>query len=334
MIRLLALIAALALPAMSVGAQGLPDVRAAADQERIAVGDRVTFTVTVRHEPGSEVFWPAIADTLGPFELVGSQQVEPEIVDSVQISSIHYWLTAFELGELEIPAIELQVSDPGGGEPVSRVTDPTTIDVVSVGIDESGDIRAVKAPLEIPRNWLLLLPWALLVLAVAGLGYWAYRKFRSREKTLEYVEASRIPERPPHEVAHEALDRLEAKHLPEKGAIKEFFIEVSEIVRAYIEARYPIDALEMTSYEVLSELQRVGLDSVQYRLFPPFFERSDLVKFAKYRPQLEACNEMLPMARRLIDATKERPVVDAAQEETGQVAQTAAASAPDDTGTG
>ena len=79
---------------------------------------------------------------------------------------------------------------------------------------------------------------------------------------------------------------------------------MSEIIRTYLEGRYPIDALEMTSFEVLSALKHVGLEPEVYDLFPPFLNRSDLVKFAKLRPGLEACKEILIMARLLVDETR------------------------------
>ena len=90
----------------------------------------------------------------------------------------------------------------------------------------------------------------------------------------------------------------------DRGEIKQHFIEVSEILRTYLEGRYPIDAMEMTSHEVLDELKNVGLEQHVYDLFPPFFDRSDLVKFAKFRPGMELCMEMIPLARKLVDETR------------------------------
>jgi hypothetical protein len=92
--------------------------------------------------------------------------------------------------------------------------------------------------------------------------------------------------------------------LLDRGETKQYFIEVSEIIRTYLEGRYPIDALEMTSHEVLIELKKVGLEPEVFDLFPPFFSRADLVKFAKHRPGPEVSKEMIPMARLLVDETR------------------------------
>jgi len=279
-------------------------MRANADLAVISLGDLVTVTVEVEHAPGGSVEWPALADTLGSFEVVGSSEVPPVVVEGRQISARLYALTTFELGELEIPPIEVTVADSGASEPELLSTDPIAVVVESVGIDESGDIRTVKSPLEIPRNWLLLIPWVLLVCAVVALGYWLYRRYRSREQTPGKRIMPAIPARPPHELAYEALNRLEAKRLLEREEIKQYFIEVSEIIRTYLEGRFPIDALEMTSYEVLQELKGVGLEPEVLDLFPPFFSRADLVKFAKHRPEPDTSKEMIPMARLLVDETR------------------------------
>ncbi len=285
-------------------AQELASVEAHADVTVISLGDRVTLTILVQHATSETVSWPELADTLGSFEVRRSSDEPTVAIDGRQTSTRRYELTTFELGELEIPSVEIAIADSGDSEPRILSTEPIPVVVQSVGIDESGDIRTVKAPLEIPRNWLLLLPWVLLCCGGAVLSYWMYRRYRARKRVHQQYVIPAAPPRPPHEIAYEALDRLEAKRLLDRGEIKQYYIEVSEIIRAYIEGRYPIDALEMTSYEVLQELRKTGIDPEVYDLFPPFLGRADLVKFAKHRPGPETSKEMIPLARLLVDETR------------------------------
>ncbi|MFC1639246.1 BatD family protein [Gemmatimonadota bacterium] len=294
----------LALCSLPCVAQDRASAHADVDLDIVSLGDRLTLTVEVEHLTGQTVVWPALPDTLGSFEVLGAAAGETVVAEGHQTSTMHYALTTFELGELEIPGLDITVADSGAVEPQSLSTAPIRVLVESVGLDEGGDIRTVKAPLDMPRNWLLLIPWVLLVCGLIALGYWLYRRYRARDRTPDIRMAPTVPARPPHEVAYEALDRLEAKHLLERGEIKQYFIEVSEIIRTYLEGRYPIDALEMTSHEVLRELKKVGLEPEVVDLFPPFFSRSDLVKFAKHRPGPEISKEMIPMARLLIDETR------------------------------
>lgn len=285
-------------------------LEASVDTESISLGGRVVLSLAVEHSPNQTVLWPAPLDTLGAFEVLGVAEAAPVAVDGRSTSRLDYLLTAFELGELEIPPLEVAVVDSAGGDPRILNTGSIPITVESVGLDESGDIRTVKSPLEIPRNWLLMLPWLLLVAALCALAYWLYKRYKRRKHgTIETTKPAE-PARPPHEVAYEALDWLEARGLIERGKIKEFFIEVSEIIRTYLEGRYGIDALEMTSFEVIRELERSQVERRIIDVLSRFLERSDLVKFAKLRPSPAASQEMIDIARKLVDDTKEVDVDD------------------------
>jgi hypothetical protein len=274
---------------------------------------------TVEHDPGQTVTW-ATPESLGAFEVLEVQTATPVTTNGRVRTSARYILTAFELGELEIPPIEVSVSGPADAEPVVVSSNPVTVTVESVGRDDTGDIRGIKPPLEIPRNWLLLAPWVLLALALGALGYWWYRRRRKRAQTVSDLPTPAVPRRPPHVVAYEALDRLAAAGLLERGEIKQYFIDVSEIIRTYLDGRYGIDAMEMITPDVLGELERVAIGQGVFERFVTFFERSDLVKFAKFRPDLPACQEMIPMARQLVDETR---AVEAAAAEASALASVA-----------
>ena len=294
--------AGMVLAAAGFARQQGASVSSAVDRVGMTLGDRVTLTVTVTHDSSETVSWAPPPDTLGPFEVVEVVTGDAVPLDGRLRSGARYVLTAFELGELEIPSIEVGVTGPDGASQVLR-TAPVTVTLGSVGRDDDGDIRAIKPPLAIARNWLLLLPWLVAVAVLAALGYWAHSRYRRRSRP-EHGEASRrAPSRPAHEIAYEALARLEESDLIRRGKIKKFFIEVSEIIRTYLDGRYGIDAMDMASPDVMGELEHASLTRQQLDLFATFLERSDLVKFAKHRPLEAACVEMIPIARRLIDET-------------------------------
>jgi hypothetical protein len=307
-----------------------PSIAAAVDTAAMTVGDRITVTVTVDHDTSQTVGWPELGDHLGRFEVVGADTAALAIEGGGMRSTARYVLTAFELGDLEIPSIEVMLSAADGTQETLR-TDPMTVTVSSVGLDPSGEIRDIKPPLEIPRNWLLLVPWVVALGALGVAGYWLYRRYRLRRRRVAELAAPPVPTRPAHEIAYEALDRLEASGLLERGEVKEYFIRVSEIIRSYLEGRYGIDAMDMTSHDVMNELEREPLERTHLDLFATFFERSDLVKFAKHEPSKAASVEMIPIARRLIDETLALlPAPDESQPEAAAVSSTVAGDDLDD----
>jgi hypothetical protein len=286
-----------------------PTVEASVDTTAITVGGRLQLTVTVEHEAGTVVTWPDSLD-LGPFELLDAVVMEPERLNGRLRSTARFTLTAFELGDLEIPSLPVRLVGPDGASATVLSTRVLNVGVASVGRDESGEIRGIKGPLSIPRNWLLLWPWAL-GLAAAATAYWLFRRYRAGRQP-ETRQTPRTPPRPPHELAYEALDRLESAGLLDQGEIKVHYIEVSDIIRAYIEGRYGIEAMELATHEVIAGLDEVDLLPEMRKEFEWFFDECDLVKFAKLIPDPVACRAIVPAARRLVDGTK--PMEDAPAE--------------------
>jgi hypothetical protein len=279
-----------------------PRISTQVDTASISVGGQLNLTATVEHDAGSVIAWPDSVD-LEPFEVLSVRYLEPVRDGDRVVSAARLTLTAFELGDLELPGFDVAVTSPDSADVIVLTTDAWNVSVASVGLDESGDIRDIKGPLEIARNWLLLLPWLALVALIGAVGYWLYKRSKTRKRP-DHLSATELPTAPPHEVAYRALAELEASGLLERGDVKSYFTQASEIIRRYVEGRYRVDALEMASHEVLLGLDEVGVPFDTRLEFEQFLGNCDLVKFAKWVPEMEACWEIVPWARRIVDETK------------------------------
>jgi hypothetical protein len=298
----LAIVLAMTLPASVAAQLREPDVSTAIDTATISVGDPVTVTVRVRHAPDATVEWPEAIE-LGAFELLDRRDADPIPDDDAAMvqSGVELRVTAFELGDLALPSFDVEVVS-ASGERVTLATEAAAIAVVSVGRDEGGALRDIKAPLDIPFGVVTLLPWLIGLLVLVAAGYWLYRRYRRRAQP--QVETPAAPPRPAHEVAYESLAALEASALLELGEIKTYHIRVSDIVRVYAENRFGIDAMEMTTSDVLSRLREHGVSSAIVADFRQVLDRCDLVKFAKFRPDAAGCRDLVPLSRRLVDQTR------------------------------
>ncbi len=285
--------------AAPVGQAVAPAVETAVSAATAAVGDPVTVVVTVRHAPDTEVRWPDPVDT-GPFELLDEPVARSAAADGGIESSLELRVAAFELGELSFPALDMEVIDAGGGV-TALAAEAAPVVIESVGRDEGGDIRDIKGPLAIPFAVVTLLPWIAALLAVAAVAAWLYRHHRRRSRPEALVPA--LPPRPAHEVAREALDALEGAGLLERGEIKTYHIRLSDILRVYVEGRFGVDAMELTTGEVLAGLLRTDADRGAVDDVRRLLDRCDLVKFAKLRPAIPECRELFPLARRVVDVT-------------------------------
>ena len=276
-----------------------PGLLTTLDPAVITVGDPVSLVVAVSHAADARVVWPDVFE-LDPFELVDMRLLEPVPEGTRVRSSAELTLTAFELGDLMLPAVEVEVVD-AAGDTVRLATDAAVVRVESVGRDEGGDIRDIKGPLAIPFSVVTLLPWlaGLVVMSVAA--YWLYRRYRRRRRP--DVQVPGAPPRPADEIALESLTALETSGLLELGELKTYHIRVSDIMRVYAEDRFGVEAMEMTTGGVLDGLRRTGVLSGVVADFRQLLDRCDLVKFAKFRPDVPACRDLVPLGRRLVDMT-------------------------------
>ncbi len=285
-------------------------VSAAAAPDSITVGDRVVLTIAVEHATSESFEWPNVPDKLGSFEVVSFRPLEPVVVEGRVRSRAQYELTVFELGELEIPSMELAITAADSRETNVVETDPIKVIVYSVGVADSADIKDIKPPVGISRDWWLLAPWILGALALAALLFWLVRRMRHGD-----AEASVKPHLLPHEIAYAALDALESSRLLDRGDIKRYFTEASEIVRVYLDGRFGIVAMEMTSRDILRELESLRLSRREVESLEDFLRTADLVKFAKHRPGVDSCKALIPTARKFVGETMEVGKTEAEEKE-------------------
>ncbi len=159
------------------------------------------------------------------------------------------------------------------------------------------DIQDIKAPVEIVSPWLIVMSLILTALLVTALVY-VIRAFRKKiRRTIERARSA-------HEIAYEQLESLSRKDLISAGRIKEYFSELSDIVRHYLENRFDLKAPDMTTEEFLLFARDVpSLARAHRQALRDFLTCCDLVKFARYSPSPAEIDAALQTAKKFIDET-------------------------------
>jgi len=147
----------------------------------------------------------------------------------------------------------------------------------------------------IKDNIILLL--AILVI-IGGILYYLW--WRKRKKPEAIVPVIIIP---PHQIALEELEKLRTKKLWQEGNIKPYYIELTDILRNYIEKRFLIHAMEQTTEEIMSQLRLTDISEISKLTLVPVLKLSDLVKFAKENPMGMENDEMLQRAIDFVTST-------------------------------
>ena len=155
------------------------------------------------------------------------------------------------------------------------------------------DIHDIK-PLEIPAaDWSLMLTimGAVLILAIIGAAIYYWKKHRNRKQVS--VEVPPLP----HEAALRLLDGLDDV---ENRDGKAFYFSLSTILRAYIQARYNINALEMTTEELLPKIDILGLSRELHQELKDLLRSTDPVKFAGVPAAVSKMRQDLAFVRNFI----------------------------------
>ena len=170
------------------------------------------------------------------------------------------------------------------------------------GIAEQ-DIRPLKGPAELWDWWIFLLWGAAIVFAIAFIVACLWLWKRRKKTSVDSVSDTELS-RSPHEVALEALSRLANSDYLQRGEVKRFYIELSEIFRRYLGAHYEIDTLDLTTWEISQNFKKINISVSLTQSIMDILEECDLVKFAKYRPPAEIPMKSLEKVRELVNALR------------------------------
>jgi hypothetical protein len=316
-----------------------PTVETSVSAASMAVGDTIRLGLRVAWREGVQVKPLALPDKLGNFVVKDIAEGAPTAVADLVIREVSVVVTTFETGYQTIPPIPFVWVglDGAAGKAESR---PVEIEVRSILPEDAEDIRDIKRPLTVPKRWKdIILGYTLVVgLAVAAAASilvsvkrredveaWlgkAWRRLsgpvmRLLVRLLVMLKLRRPaevfdirvdePGLPAAEAALREIDRIEALDLLGREMLKEFYTLVSETLRRYLERRYGVLAMESPTSLTMAALRAANLAAEAEDLLRGVLDESDLVKFARFRPDPDLSGSLLDRARRLVRMTAESP---------------------------
>ncbi len=273
------------------------------------LGDVLTLTLTVQAEPGVTVEMPPFGDALGRFPIVDFAPSTSRDPDGATVSTQRYRLQAPTSGPLRIPPLRIEFTDQREETAAADqeegalelLTEEIPVQVASV-IPEGAvadELRPPRGSLRARGGWsgMVWLAVAAALLAAGG-GALGARAWRRR------LHAG--PRRSAYEIAVERLARLEARGAPAEGEEDAWYVELSSVVRRYLEDRFGLRAPELTTQEFLAVARRSPeLTADQRRQLGAFLEECDRVKFAAHRPRPEESLAALRAAREFLEETRQ-----------------------------
>ena len=287
----------------------LIEVRSVVDTSVITIGDRVNYSIIIDRKKGLRIEKPGAGLNLGGFEIKDYDFPEPLEKDGRIIERFNYNISVYDTGKYTIPPFPVAYFPADTSQKYKIILAPA-IDITVKSVlsgEDAPQLKDVKKPLEIPFDYWF---WTWVVLGAAALilgAYFGYRLYK-KKKEQGYLFTPPPPPRPAHEIAFDDLNKLFSSDLLENGQYKAFFSELSLILRAYLENRYFIYALEETTYEIVRDMKKKLEEKELLNDLEQVLSLSDFVKFAKYIPTEDEIAQTKSATMDFIIHTKEEIV--------------------------
>jgi len=271
------------------------------DDTKVQVGKPFTLDLSLKVPYGWFVDWNDFSvDTLSDqIDIIKRGEVERTAdADSNVIVKQQLTLMAFDTGQIQVPSVGLTYArsfdDP---ERLKAYTDPIRLYSTTMAVDTTQAYKPIVEPIAAPIEFKEVFPWILgvLVLALIAFGIWYWLKHR-KPKTDADGNIISGPVIPPYDKAVGDLEQLRQQKLWQSGKVKEYFSSLTDIAREYIEGQFGVNAVEMTTDDILEEVKPLQFSQDTYNKLKETMEVADLVKFAKYTTSsLESENAMNSM---------------------------------------
>ena len=298
-----------------VAAAGNVTIKAKLDSARLLMGRTTALHLEIVQDRGTR---GALAleksDTLTAMvEIAEKTKADTTALDNnrEQISR-DLILQAFDSGLYVLPPVAYIV----GHDTV--LSDPLSLKVIPVPVDTTQDIIDIKPVEGVPFRLLDWVPdwiadywwvWLLALLLIAGALYYYFKWYRHGRNPLR-PEKKRLPA---YEEAMLNLEALKQRQLWQNGQEKEYFTGLTDILRVYIDRRFGVNAVEMTSTEIVKTLKERGETKAVNEQLSMILEMADIVKFAAVRPLADDNELAFQRAVNFVEETK--PMVEATEQQ-------------------
>ena len=259
-------------------------VSATLDSTTLFIGDQTDLHLRASCEVGEQVIMPVLDKEL----ISGVEIVDRTIVDTLSLKDgrVQYdqylTVTSFEDSLFYIAPLPFVSGDD------TVWSDGLTLNVVQPFEMDTTDmaITDIKGVYKAPIWWWGIFRWVLLAVLLAGVGvagYYLITYLQRRKLEEAGNEVVTEPLRPAEEVALEKLDAIKEKKIWQQGQVKEYYTQLTDVVREYIARRFEVSSVEQTSDETLRDIRPLLSERKDlYDQLRKMLTLADLVKFAKW----------------------------------------------------
>jgi hypothetical protein len=274
------------------------------------IGHQTPLTFEVSQQPDIHVAFPIFSDEIpGGLEILGRVRMDSTFsADGLLQVKHRYIVTAFEDSLYFVPSFPFVVDgDTVWSRSLSlKVLQPFELD------PELNAIADIKSNFSVPFYWgkiirivlLVLLIWVILAIVLYIIVKYVLKKPIFETEKVE-------PQIPPYIEAMNGLNKIKDEKAWQQARLKEYYTELTDVIRVYIGRVFEINAMEMTSEEVLETLRYMRREQKEvFEKLQSMLQVSDLVKFAKWKPTPDESEKSLKDAYIFVEQTKPEEIIE------------------------
>ncbi len=283
-------------------AQGDAKVTARMDARQITVGDQARYFIEVQHNPSiSKINWPVFTDTFDHLEIVEKGKIDTLKQGGMITYRQRLLITGFDSGVFKIPSFQFAVV-PTTSNPYVIQTDSFQLLVQTVAVDTTKDFKPIKGIIFVQSTWRdyiwYIAGGLLLLIIVIAVTFYIVKNRKPAPP------APKAPEIPLQDRFLKKLTDLETQQLWQKNQVKTYYVELTDIVRNYVEERFNTPAMELTTDELLFKVQHHRELQPYYQQLSVILHTADLAKFAKGQPLPQEHFDAMEKAKQFIDSSR------------------------------
>lgn len=282
-------------------------VEATIDSLQLLIGEQTKIRLQVSMDANQTLRLPLLRDTLVKgVEILDVAKPDTQLLNENKrwLISQEYTITSFDSALYYLPPFQVMV-----GNNVYK-SKALALKVYSIPVDtlHPDQFFGLKTIHEVPLIWDDLAPLVysvLLLLVLGGVAVFLVIRYRDNKPIIRVIRIE--PKLPPHLMAMKKIEAIKADNNYRKDDLKQYYTDLTDVIRNYIKERFGFNAMEMTSSEIIERLQQVE-DKSSISDLKALFSTADLVKFAKHLPLINENDMNLVTAIDFINHTKEDEV--------------------------
>ena len=280
---------------IAVIAHGQVSVKQELDSVAILIGEQTDMKVKVLLPKGKQIVWPELKEL--QYLVPGVEIISVTAADSVPTDdnmvevTRRVKLTSFDESLYAIPGMAVKVD----GKEYQGNT--LALKVITMDVDTLHPNQFFP-PKDVQDNpfswaeWKGLLGWSMVMVLLLAVLYYLYIRLKQNKPIISRIRI--IKHVPAHQKALTAIEKIKQEKIVSL---------LTDALRQYIFERFGFNAMEMTTGEIIDNLQAAD-DKVMISELKDLFSTADLVKFAKYSALANENDLNLVNAIRFIDDTK------------------------------